>query len=90
MSYASAARYGFPFELHRWEQPNAPLVADTPGPDAIAAAVRAGYAQAREDDADTICLSAVRYEFRNVYRSRTTTMKPATKANGWPTSKVGW
>jgi uncharacterized iron-regulated membrane protein len=47
----SGALSVFLFELHRWEQPNAPLVAHTPAPDAIAAAVRAGYAQAREDNA---------------------------------------
>jgi uncharacterized iron-regulated membrane protein len=41
----------FLHELQRWEQPNAPLVARTPEPGAIAAAVRAGYAQARADNA---------------------------------------
>jgi uncharacterized iron-regulated membrane protein len=37
-------------ELQRWEQPDAPLV-DEIGPEAVAAAVRAGYAQGKADDA---------------------------------------
>lgn len=38
-------------ELQRWEQPDAPVIERTPAPEVIAAAVRAGYAQAKADDA---------------------------------------
>ena len=38
-------------ELQRWEQPDRPLVEVTPGADAIATAVRAGYAQALAENA---------------------------------------
>lgn len=38
-------------ELQRWQQPDGPLVPQTPAPEAIAAAVRAGYEQARADNA---------------------------------------
>jgi uncharacterized iron-regulated membrane protein len=41
----------FVHELERWEQPDAPLVQVTPGPDAIAAALRAGYARAQAEQA---------------------------------------
>jgi uncharacterized iron-regulated membrane protein len=41
----------FMFELQRWEQPDAPRVAETPTPEVIAAAVRAGYVQAKSDNA---------------------------------------
>lgn len=38
-------------ELRRWEQPDARVVTRTPAPEAIATAVRAGYAQAQADNA---------------------------------------
>ena len=41
----------FLFELQRWEQPDGPRVTETPSPEAIAAAVHAGYEQARADNA---------------------------------------
>ncbi len=41
----------FVMELQRWEQPDGPRVTDTPSPEVIAAAVRAGYEQARADNA---------------------------------------
>ena len=86
----SGAMSVFLFELQRWEQPNAPLVARTPAPDAIAAAVQAGYAQARADNAahDLFVAGPRRVPHGGV--SNTTTMKPATKASGWPTSTAGW
>lgn len=40
----------FVHELNRWEQPDVPIVGELT-PDAIGAAVRAGYAQAKADDA---------------------------------------
>ena len=36
----------FLFEMQRWEQPDAPLVAVTPTPEAVGAAFRSGYAKA--------------------------------------------
>ncbi len=41
----------FLMELQRWEQPDAPRVTETPSPEVIAAAVRAGYEQARAENA---------------------------------------
>ncbi len=38
-------------ELQRWEQPDAPLVQVAPGPDAVSAALRAGYALALAEHA---------------------------------------
>jgi len=38
-------------ELQRWEQPDAPVVAHNPSPEVLAAALRAGYAQALADSA---------------------------------------
>ena len=41
----------FLFELHRWEQPDAPVVTRPLTPEAIGTAVRAGHAQALADNA---------------------------------------
>lgn len=41
----------FLHELHRWEQPNAPRLAETPSPDVVAAVVSNGYDQAKMDNA---------------------------------------
>ncbi len=41
----------FLMELQRWEQPDGPRVTATPSPEVIAAAVRAGYEQAKADNA---------------------------------------
>src|SRR5262245_24363355 len=41
----------FAYELQRWEQPDVPTVARYLTPQAVAAAVRAGYAQAVADNA---------------------------------------
>ena len=65
----------FLFELQRWEQPNAPLVATRRGrmrspPQCVPATHRRARTMPR-----TICSSAVRYECPQRFRSRTTTMK---------------
>jgi uncharacterized iron-regulated membrane protein len=47
----SGALAVFVLDLTRWEQPDAPVVAATPGPEVIASALRAGYAAALADGA---------------------------------------
>jgi uncharacterized iron-regulated membrane protein len=42
----------FAYELQRWEQPDVPVAGEAMTPDAIGAAVKAGYAQAVADKAD--------------------------------------
>lgn len=46
----------FQHELQRWEQPDAPVVSHTLGPEAVAAAVREGYKQALADHATSLDL----------------------------------
>lgn len=41
----------FVHELQRWEQPDVPMIGETVAPDAVGAAVRAGFAQAKSENA---------------------------------------
>lgn len=47
----SGALSVFAYELQRWEQPDAPMVAVTPSADALAAALRNGYERAKAEGA---------------------------------------